>query len=32
VYHFRDGLLVEQWEFGDNLGLLQQMGVIPTMG
>jgi steroid delta-isomerase-like uncharacterized protein len=32
VYHFRDDKLVEQWEFGDNLGLLQQMGVIPAMG
>ena len=32
VYHFHDGKLVEQWEFGDNLSLLQQMGVIPAMG
>ncbi|MFO7623724.1 MAG: ester cyclase [Anaerolineales bacterium] len=32
VYHFQDDKLVEQWEFGDYLGLLQQMGVIPAMG
>jgi steroid delta-isomerase-like uncharacterized protein len=32
VYHFQDSKVVEQWEFGDNLGLLQQMGVIPAMG
>jgi len=32
VYHFRDGKIVEQWEYGDLLGLLQQLGVIPALG
>jgi predicted ester cyclase len=32
VYHFRDGKIVEQWEYGDMLGLLQQLGVIPALG
>ena len=31
IYHFRAGRLVETWEFGDYLGLLQQLGVIPAM-
>jgi steroid delta-isomerase-like uncharacterized protein len=32
IYHFRDGKIAEQWEFGDLLGFLQQLGVIPTSG
>ena len=32
VYHFRDSKIVEQWEYGDLLGLLQQLGVIPALG
>lgn len=32
VYHFRDGKIAEQWEYGDMLGLLQQLGVIPALG
>jgi steroid delta-isomerase-like uncharacterized protein len=32
VYHFRDGKIAEQWEYGDPLGLLQQLGVIPALG
>ena len=32
VYRFRDGKIVEQWENGDLLGLLQQLGVIPAFG
>jgi steroid delta-isomerase-like uncharacterized protein len=32
VYHFRDGKIVEQWEYGDMLGLLQQLRVIPALG
>jgi steroid delta-isomerase-like uncharacterized protein len=32
VYHFRDGKIVEQREYGDMLGLLQQLGVIPPLG
>jgi steroid delta-isomerase-like uncharacterized protein len=27
-----DGLYVETWTYPDNLGLLQQLGVIPPMG
>lgn len=29
IYHFRDGKIVEQWEYSDLLGLLQQLGVVP---
>lgn len=32
VYTFRDGKIAEQWEYGDMLGLLQQLGVIPALG
>jgi predicted ester cyclase len=32
VYHFRDDKIVEQWEYGDLLGMLQQLGVIPALG
>jgi steroid delta-isomerase-like uncharacterized protein len=30
VYHFKDGKVVEQWEYGDLLGFMQQLGVIPA--
>jgi len=32
VFAFRDGKIVEQWEYGDMLGLLQQLGLIPALG
>lgn len=32
VYTFREDRIVEQWEVGDMLGLLQQLGVIPALG
>ena len=32
VYYFREGKVAEQWEYGDMLGLLQQLGVIPALG
>jgi predicted ester cyclase len=32
VYRFRDGKIVEQWEYADWLGLLQQLGVIQALG
>jgi steroid delta-isomerase-like uncharacterized protein len=32
IYHFKDGKITEQWEYGDMLGFLQQLGVIPTPG
>ena len=31
AYHFKDGKVIEQWEYGDVLGLLQQLGVIPAL-
>jgi predicted ester cyclase len=30
IDRFEDGRIVERWEVGDLLGLLQQIGVIPT--
>ncbi len=32
VYRFEKDKVVEQWEYGDWLGLLQQLGVIPPLG
>ncbi len=32
IYHFRGGKIVEQWEYSDLLGLMQQLGVIPALG
>jgi steroid delta-isomerase-like uncharacterized protein len=32
VYCFREGEIAELWEYGDLLGLLQQLGVIPALG
>ena len=32
VYRFQDGKIVEQWEYGDMLGLLQQLSEIPAFG
>ncbi len=32
IYHFRDGKITEQWEYGDLLGFMQQLGVIPVPG
>lgn len=32
IYHFKDGKIAEQWEYGDMLGFLQQIGVVPTPG
>jgi predicted ester cyclase len=29
--HYVGGKIVEQWEYVDNLGLLQQLGIIPSM-
>ena len=32
IYHFKDDKIVEQWECGDMLGMLQQLGVVPASG
>jgi steroid delta-isomerase-like uncharacterized protein len=32
VYRFREDKIAEQWEYGDLLGMLQQLGVIPALG
>ena len=31
VAHMKGGKVVEDWGFGDNLGLMQQLGVVPEM-
>ena len=32
VYHFRGQKIFEQWEYGDLLGFLRQLGVVPPLG
>ncbi len=32
VVHVKDGKVVEEWEYSDYLGFLQQLGVVPAMG
>ena len=32
VVRISDGLVVEHWSVGDNLGMMQQLGVIPQPG
>ena len=32
VAHYVGGKCVEQWEYDDKLGFLQQIGIIPSMG
>ena len=32
IFHFANGKAVEEWVNGDDLGLLQQLGVIPAPG
>ena len=29
---FADGKVVERWNMGDSLGMMQQLGIIPPMG
>jgi predicted ester cyclase len=31
VVHVRDGKVVEEWEYSDYLGFLQQSGVVPSL-
>jgi len=30
IYHIADGKIVDIWEVGDALGLLQQLGIVPS--
>jgi predicted ester cyclase len=32
IYHFEDDRIVEQWEYGDMLDMMQQPGIIPALG
>jgi predicted ester cyclase len=32
LVHLQDGLVVEEWEYSDYLGFLQQLGVVPALG
>ncbi len=31
VVHVKDGKVIEEWEYSDYLGFLQQLGVVPPM-
>ncbi len=30
IFRVADGKIVEEWSYGDSLGLMQQIGAIPT--
>jgi predicted ester cyclase len=32
IYHWQGDKIIEQWDYTDMMGLLQQVGVIPAMG
>jgi steroid delta-isomerase-like uncharacterized protein len=32
VVHLKDGKVIEEFEYGDYLGFLQQLGIIPSLG
>lgn len=32
VVHVQDGKVIEEWEYSDYLGFLQQLGVVPPLG
>ncbi|MDW7729789.1 MAG: ester cyclase [Dethiobacteria bacterium] len=32
VNRWQDGKIVEEWEYSDHLGFLQQLGIVPQMG
>ena len=32
VTHVKDGKIIEEWEYSDYLGFLQQLGVVPALG
>lgn len=32
IFHWQGDKLIEQWDFSDGLGLMQQLGVVPARG
>jgi hypothetical protein len=32
VIHVTNGKVTEEWEYSDDLGLLQQLGIVPPLG
>jgi steroid delta-isomerase-like uncharacterized protein len=30
LYHWKDGKIIEQWDYTDMLGLMQQLGLVPA--
>jgi predicted ester cyclase len=32
VVHVKNGKVIEEWEYSDYLGFLQQLGVVPSLG
>jgi predicted ester cyclase len=32
VVHVKDGKVIEEWEYSDYLGFLQQLGLVPALG
>ncbi len=30
VFHLRDGKVVEEWDYSDYLGFMQQLGIVPS--
>jgi len=32
VVHVKDGKVIEEWEYSDYLGFLQQLGIVPPLG
>ncbi len=32
VVHVKDGKVIEEWEYSDYLGFLQQLGAVPPLG
>jgi predicted ester cyclase len=32
IVHVKDGKVIEEWEYSDYLGFLQQLGVVPSLG
>ena len=32
IFHWQEDKLIEQWDFSDGLGLMQQLGIVPARG